>query len=340
LRAQLAGWPATIGLLLMLLANSLLLAPRLDGLYSPGPAVSVEPMVMVPVERRSPSQGELLLTTVVAQTPITLGQWLYARSSPAFLLVPPERVVPRDISPQQLVQQNLSMLEESEATAIVVGMRLAGYRADLVTTAVAVVSVAPESPSVGLLEPGDVIVSAGGVVTPSGDVLREQLARHAPGDSVQLSVTRQGRPITVTTTLMNPAQAGGPPRIGVNLQNVGLDVDLAFPVSITTQKIVGGPSAGLMFALSVYDLLTPDDLTGGWRIAGTCTIALDGTVGPIGGVAQKVAGAEWAGAQYFIVPRQHEAEARQAARTIKLIPVSTAQEAIEALRALPRQSAP
>lgn len=136
---------------------------------------------------------------------------------------------------------------------------------------------------------------------------------------------------------MGPAEAGGPPRIGIVILPVGLDVQLAFPVSIQTQKIAGGPSAGLMFALAVYDALSPDDLTHGWKIAGTGTIALDGTVGPIGGIAQKVAGAEWAGAEYFLVPREHEAEARNVAKNIKLIPVSTIQEALAALRALPKR---
>jgi PDZ domain-containing protein len=243
--------------------------------------------------------------------------------------------VPRDVTPRELVQQNLSMLEESEATAIVVGMRLAGEQAELVSTAVAVSSVAPESPSAGLLLPGDIIVSVDGEPTPRAEILRDALGRHQAGDSVRLALLRDGQPVNVEARLMAPAEPGGPARIGVTLQPVGLDVDLAFPVSITTQKIVGGPSAGLMFTLAVYDVLTPDDLTHGWRIAGTGTIALDGTVGPIGGSAQKVAGAEWAGAQYFIVPREHEQEARRAARTITLIPVSTAQEAIAALRALP-----
>jgi Lon-like protease len=110
-------------------------------------------------------------------------------------------------------------------------------------------------------------------------------------------------------------------------------------VRIEAKRIAGGPSAGLMFTLAVYDLLSPEDLTGGWIIAGTGTIALDGAVGPIGGAPQKIAGAEWAGADYIIVPREHAEEARRVARTITIIPVSTVQEAIDALRALPRKTA-
>lgn len=322
---------------LVMLSAALMLLPMVDGLYAPGPAVPVGPMIQVPAERRSATSGELLLTTVVAQTPIVLGQWLYAKIEPAFTLVPPERVVPRDTTPQQLMRQNVQMLEESEATAIVVGMRLADYQADLVSTGLQVSAVAPESPSVGKIQPGDLIVTIGGSAIPRMDVLRAELAKHKPGETIELIVDRAGTQETIQAVLMGPAEAGGPPRIGIVILPVGLDVQLAFPVSIRTQKIAGGPSAGLMFALAVYDALSPDDLTHGWKIAGTGTIALDGTVGPIGGIAQKVAGAEWAGAEYFLVPREHEAEARNVAKNIKLIPVSTIQEALAALRALPKR---
>ena len=100
------------------------------------------------------------------------------------------------------------------------------------------------------------------------------------------------------------------------------------------QKIVGGPSAGLLFTLTVYNLLTPDDLTGGHIIAGTGTINPDGTVGPIGGVAQKVVGAEVAGAEYFLSPPENYADAAAAASTIRVVKVTTAEEAIQFLKSL------
>lgn len=107
------------------------------------------------------------------------------------------------------------------------------------------------------------------------------------------------------------------------------------PVSIIPQRIAGGPSAGLMFTLTIFDLLTPEDLTGGRLIAGTGTITLDGRVGAIGGVRQKVGGAERAGAEYFLVPPQNYEEALAAARRIKVVKAATALEAIEFLQSLP-----
>ena len=106
-------------------------------------------------------------------------------------------------------------------------------------------------------------------------------------------------------------------------------------IRIVPQKIIGGPSAGLMFTLAVYNMLTPEDLTSGRIIAGTGTINPNGTVGPIGGVQQKVVGAELRGAEYFLSPPQNYQDAKAMARNIKVIEVATAEEAIQFLQSLP-----
>ncbi len=139
----------------------------------------------------------------------------------------------------------------------------------------------------------------------------------------------------VAVPLMPAGKEGEPPRIGITIESAGFEANLPIPVKIVPQKIVGGPSAGLLFTLTVYDLLTPGDLTGGHVIAGTGAINLDGTVGPIGGVAQKVAGAEFAGAEYFLSPPDNYAEALAAAQKIHVIKVATAADAIQFLRSLP-----
>ena len=111
-------------------------------------------------------------------------------------------------------------------------------------------------------------------------------------------------------------------------------MQLPFPVQIMPEKIVGGPSAGLMFTLAVYNAVTPTDITGGRKIAGTGTINLDGTVGPIGGVQQKVAAAEAAGAEYFLSPVENYDDARSVARQIKVVKVATVDEALAFLQDL------
>jgi PDZ domain-containing protein len=122
--------------------------------------------------------------------------------------------------------------------------------------------------------------------------------------------------------------------LGITIQPAGFDVQLPFPVKIVPQKIVGGPSAGLLFTLTVYNMVSPEDLTGGRKIAGTGTINVDGTVGPIGGVEQKVAAAEAAGAEYFLSPVENYENARSVARHIQVVRIATAEQAVEFLHSL------
>jgi PDZ domain-containing protein len=116
--------------------------------------------------------------------------------------------------------------------------------------------------------------------------------------------------------------------------SAGFDVQLPFPVEIVPEKIVGGPSAGLMFTLAVYNAVTSTDITSGRKIAGTGTISLGGTVGPIGGVQQKVAAAEAAGAEYFLSPVENYADALSVARQIIVIKVASVDEALTFLQGL------
>lgn len=321
-------------LILGLLSISAGLTPTANGVYAPGFAIAVAPMVEVASDRRYPSTGSFFLTTVIAQTPITAGQWLYAQFSPAFTLVPPERVVPPDITPQELVEQSFAMLQTSEMVATVVGLQRAGFAATI-SQRVAVIAVVPGSPAEGRLRPGDRIIAVNGAPIADTQDLVAQVTAQTPPASLEVRVERDGQPLTVTVALPAPADPADPPRLGIQVQEADAEVELPFAVTIRPEKIIGGPSAGLMFALTVYDLVTPGDLTGGRRIAGTGTIDRDGVVGPIGGVEQKVAGAEWAGADYFLVPLANAAAAQRVAQRIEVVPVATIDEAIAFLNGLP-----
>ncbi|MCB9105872.1 MAG: PDZ domain-containing protein [Anaerolineales bacterium] len=317
-----------------LLGLTLLLTPTNNGLEAPGIAPPVEPMVVVPSAYRQPVKGSFLLTTVFSQTPITAGQWLLGLVSPAIRLVPPEQIVPPDTTMQEVAQRNYRMLDDSQTAAAAVGLRLAGYEVDTHGLGARVLSLLPESLANGLLQPGDVIVGVNGVAVEAVSALTTQLARQPRQSQVRLQIERDGEPLEITTPLMPSPEPDQPPRIGISVEDVGFDINLPFPVEITPQKIIGGPSAGLMFTLTVYNLVTPEDLTGGRIIAGTGTINLDGSVGPIGGVQQKVVGAELAGAEYFLSPPENYDDAAAMARRLKVVKVATAQEAIEFLRSL------
>lgn len=328
------AYALSVSAVIAILGIASTMLPTNDGLEAPGVTVSVEPMVQVPRQYVHPHAGTFLLTTVISQAPILAGEWLLGHLSPALKIVPPEAVVPRDVSPQGLARQGVRALDDSEAAAIVVGLRLAGYEADLVGRGVEVIAVMPDSLAGTTLRPGDIITGLDGVAVSAPSGLGASLRTRAPGSIVTLQVERDHNEVQVTVLLLPATQPGGPPRIGIEIQSAGSAVKAPFPVGIVPQKIVGGPSAGLMFALAVDNTLSTTDLAMGERIAGTGTIDVNGKVGPIGGVEQKVASAEWSGASYFLCPTENYQAALAAARTIKVVEVATAQQAVDFLRSL------
>lgn len=329
LREMIAG-------LLILVMGSVPLGtlPTVNGLTAPGLALSVEPMIVLDPDYRHQPAGSFLLTTVVEQIPILTAQYVYGRISPVVDIVPPEQVLPADTSPQQWMQQNYRWLEESQTAAAIVALEQAGYGVTILGQGVEVVGFLPESPARTRLRRGDVIVAVDGQQVRSTQELIEYVSALPADREIEIVVMRDGDRRSFLVPLMAPASADESPRIGISVRTVGTDVVYPFSLEIRPKKIVGGPSAGLMFALTLYNLLTPEDITGGRLIAGTGTIALDGTVEPIGGVEQKVAAAERAGADYFLVPRENYEDARRVARGIDVISVATMEEALNVLRTL------
>ena len=175
--------PIAGGLFLVMLAVSSILVPVNNGLEAPGVALSVEPMVVVPPEYRHEPSGTFILTSVIQQAPITFGEWVFGQLSPAVRIVPPDVIVPPDTTPQEQARQGFRMLDESEVTASVVGLRLAGYDARAEGKGVLVDSVLQDSPAQGLLQPGDVIDGLNGEPVRSRDDLVAGLAAQSPGDT-------------------------------------------------------------------------------------------------------------------------------------------------------------
>ena len=332
MRSMVAG----ILVLILLGASSSFLLTN-NGLDAPGVALPVESMVNVPAQYRHLHKGTFILTTVISHAPILAGEWVVARFDPAMVILPPEAVVPQNTTPQEQAKQDYQMLDDSEATAITVGLRLAGYQTQMIGKGARVVSILPGSHANGILSVGDIITALNGTPIQTTSDLIEQVQAQSASGSVRLQVERNQTQMEVTIPLMAPASSSDSPKIGISITSAGFDYKTPFPVSIVTQKINGGPSAGLMFTLTVYNMLSPDDLTRGLRIAGTGTINLDGTVGPIGGVQQKVAAAEQVGAVYFLCPSDNYADAVSVARSIKVIKIATAEQAVQFLKSLPSQ---
>ena len=335
LPAMIARSAFVVLLLLPLAAITFGLVPLNEGLEAPGFTASVEPMVQLPSQYRHSSTGSLILTTVLPQAPILAGQWAYAHLDRSIRLVPQTRIVPSDTTPQNVSRESYRMLLDSETTAIIVGLRLAGYPVAIINDGVSIVSVLPSSPAVAVLQPGDVVtgVNNNPVISPAD--LSKELESVTPGSTLNLTIERHGQIMDVSVPTMEPVEAGGPARIGISVVQHNSGISLPFPVEIVPQKVSGGPSAGLMFTLGVYDLVTSHDLTGGRKIAGTGTIDLEGNVGPIGGVQQKVVAAERAGAEYFLSPTGNYPDALAMATRITVVEVATARDAIDFLRSLP-----
>jgi len=333
--ARLAGY-FTIGVVFITLAaiaSSLLLTN--NGLEAPGVSLSVEPMVEVPAQYRHQPAGTFLLTSVIQMSPIPVGGWMAGQVLPVKKILPPEKIVPRQQSPQESARQGFQMLDQSITTATVLGLRLAGFNAQETGKGAEVMAILNGSPAQGIILPGDIITASNEKPVQTASDLINLVKTQAPLSKISLSILRGEQKQELMVSLMPPAQPGGSPRMGISIQDAGFDYSLPIPVKIVPQKIVGGPSAGLMFTLTVYNMLSPNDLTGGLRIAGTGTINPDGTVGPIGGVQQKVAAAEDAGAVYFLSPAENYADAITAANHIKVIKVTTVEDAIAFLRSLP-----
>ncbi|APV43677.1 PDZ domain-containing secreted protein [Dehalogenimonas formicexedens] len=311
------------------------LMPMNYGLYAPGVTAPVEPMVRVPVEYSHSSDGSLMLTSVIPQAPILFTEWVWGCFDKSVRLAPEEEIFPPNQSVRSQAEEGHHMLFDSQTTATVVGLRLAGYPVTVKSDGVLVESILADSPAHSVLLEGDVITGLNQQPVNSVIELQNLMQGQKEGAEIRLTVLRRGVTLDVLVETLPPAFVGGPVRIGIGGETHVTGFTLPFSVDITPEKIIGGPSAGLMFTLAVYDRVTADDLTKGYRIAGTGTIDINGNVGAIGGVQQKVAAAERAGARYFLTPAENFADASKAAENIIVIQVKTAQAAIDFLNSLP-----
>jgi PDZ domain-containing protein len=244
-----------------------------------------------------PTDGALRFTTVRVEGgpgyPVDAWDILQAWIDPARDVLPVDDVFDPKVTQEQVAEENAIQMEGSQEEATAVALRAIGKQ---VPTHVAIAGITDASKAKGLLEVGDRLDRIDGVEIASTQAVRDVLQKKKPGDSVSMTVTRKGKEQTLEVPTV--AGQGGRTALGVLL---GLDHD--FPAKVTIDAgAIGGPSAGLMFSLGIYDKLTPGPLAGGRQIAGTGTIDDEGVVGPIGGIRQKLAGARSDGAEYFLAP--------------------------------------
>jgi Lon-like protease len=304
---------------------------RLDSYaVSPGPAEDVGKLIRVRDARTYASRGAFLLTTVsVSVDRVTAVDGIRAWLDPEVELVDRSRLVQPGLDDQQQEVLNRLDMEQSKYAAEVVALQASGLNVVRIPGA-RVIGVFPMAPAHGRLKAADVIVAVDGTAAANARKVAELIRKRPVGSTISLEVLRETRRLTVTLKTEPAPEDPRVPVIGVSLAEA-----FRIPVAISIDSLdIVGPSGGLVFTLAIADALTPDDLTGGHRVAATGTIALDGTVGEIGGVAQKVRAAERVGADIFLVPASEAGEAKKAARSVRIYGVSTVREAVDLLSKL------
>ncbi len=289
-------------------------------------------IVEIAGQRTYPTRGSLDLTTVSVTAPtaaLTLGDALVAWFDPDRALVPRDLYYPPQQSVQEAQRESAVAMTSSQDAAIVAALTTLGYQ---VPFSVEVRSVTEGAPAQGHLRVGDVITAVEATPVEDAAQVSTLLQRVVPGQSATFTVRRDGQTLQVVSPTTAAEDQPGRTMVGITIAD---DPRLPFRVSIELGERIGGPSAGLMFSLAIVDKLSPGALTGGRHIAGTGTIGIDGVVGPIGGIGQKLAGAADAGATVFMVPAANCAEATHAdVEDLLLVRVRTLDSAVDALEKL------
>jgi PDZ domain-containing protein len=272
---------------------------------SPGPTVDVlaesrgEEIVQVEGAERYRTDGRLQLTTIRLTGPrqeVSIGEALTAWFDKSRAIYPREAFYAPDESEEDVETQSTVQMVSSQDTAIAVALTELGHDLDQVTE---VLAVNEGSPAEGELRPRDQIVAVNGRRIRTAAQVARLVRSTEPGDAATFVVRRRGEEQKVRVVPEPSEDDPDVPLVGII---VGPSYDFPFEVSVNIDENIGGPSAGLIFALAVYDTLTPGSLTGGAAVAGTGTIDETGRVGPIGGIQQKIVAAADSGADLFLVP--------------------------------------
>lgn len=305
----------------------------------PGTAQVLQPLVHV--EKGDKDQGKLMLTTVKMGR-ANIAAYVLAHVRPYYELYPLQAIKQEGETDEEYTLRQLQLMEESKEAAIVVAYERAHKPVTYQPRGVYVMGVVKGMPADRVLQVGDRIVRIDEKQVATAEQLMEYVRQKKKGERVSITWTRDGKEQTATLSLASFPQA--PQKVGLGLSPMtDYDVVTEPPVQIDSEEI-GGPSAGLMFSLEIYNQLVEEDITKGYKIAGTGTMNMNGEVGPIGGISQKVVAAAKAGADVFFAPNEKGAKdsnyreavktAKKIGTTMKIVPVDTFDEALRYLDTL------
>lgn len=308
-------------------------------IYKPGGADELDPVVEV--EDGYDSDGQMHLVTVRGgqATPI---QYLLAKIRPFHEVYPLEDIRPEGISESEYYNAQLHMMESSQEAAVVVAYESAGKKIDIQYEGVYVMNILKGMPAEEVLKPGDRIIKVDDMEIHKSDKLVEYVEGMGEDDSITLTIQRDGEKITKKVELAPFPKQKDKVGIGITLvtdRSIEVEPDVKFK-----SGEIGGPSAGLMFSLEIYDQLTENDITKGYQIAGTGEISYEGEVGRIGGIDKKVVAADDDGCDIFFAPNEGgkkgsnyevaKKTAKKIGTDMKIVPVDTFQDALDYLKEL------
>ncbi len=338
---------STLMLIALLCAGVFIPVPYAE--MSPGPTVNTlgehdgEPVLQIAGRKTYPTDGHLNMTTVrvtSADYRMNLVEAVYGWLAHDTKVVPHDTLYPDGKTEEESTQENAEEFSQSQESAKVAALKELDVP---VKSWVIVSTVVKDAPAEGKLHAGDVIKAVDGKAVKEPSDVADLVTEHRPGEDVvftivpakeQAAAEKERRTavktekVTITTRASDDA---GEKRAVVGI-SAGTDHTFPFAIDIKLAD-VGGPSAGLMFALGIYDKLTPGSLTGGSFVAGTGTIDDEGEVGPIGGIEMKTVGARDKGAEYFLTPADNcAAAAKDTPDGLTLVKVGTIDDALDALK--------
>ncbi|HEY7345006.1 MAG TPA: S16 family serine protease [Gaiella sp.] len=336
MRGSAPRWLALSGA--ALLAVVVLLAatvPAGDYLYVPNGAHPVATNVAVQGKQDPGGPGGIYYVDVTVRKVRWLERLLPFLRPDGASLVPAHAVTAPGESFRERVAEARVEMTRSEEVAAAVALRAGGLDVTTTPRGVLVEAVAVDVPAAKVLDGGDVIVSAAGKQTLTVGELRRATASVRPGGALALRLRRDGKTLDRSVTTVAAPDDARKAIIGIR---VAQDATIRLPLKVDIDLgNVGGPSAGLPFALQIYQELG-NDVDGGNRVAATGEIELDGSVGSVGGIKQKTYGVRSSGADVFLVPAgENAATARRYAGGLRIIPVESFEQALHALETLPRK---
>jgi PDZ domain-containing protein len=334
-RRLLLGISGTLAVVVIVLG---LLIPLPYYILSPGTSRPTETLISVTGAETFENSGEVDFLTVSLRkaTPVELfAAWV----NPDLDVTPEEKILGKQTVDENR-ELNIRLMADSKDAAQYQALNRLGYAIESKGTGAVVASVVDGGPSAGLLVPGDVITRINDQEISYSQQLISVVSASAPGATLSLSVEpfdeliSGARPARDVQVVLG-ARTGDPSKGFLGVSTFTRDLSFNFPVQVSIDSgRVGGPSAGLAFTLGILDVMTPGSLTGGLRISSTGTMSLDGSVGPVGGVHQKVMASRRAGIDLMFVPASEIEEARRFAGDLRVEPVETLDQALEILTTL------